>query len=43
MLTRRRDVMGELVNHRTTTLVASMVAAAIIALNVFLLWQTFAG
>ena len=42
-LTRRRDVMGELVNHRATTLVASLVAAAIIALNVFLLYQTFAG
>jgi len=42
-LTRRRDVMGELVNHRSTTVVASLVAAAIIALNVFLLYQTFAG
>ena len=42
-LTRRRDVMGELVNHRATTLAASLVAAAIIALNVFLLWQTFTG
>jgi len=42
-LTRRRDVMGELVNHRVTTVVASLVAAAIIALNVFLLWQTFTG
>jgi manganese transport protein len=42
-LTRRRDVMGELVNHRATTAVASLVAAAIIALNVFLLWQTFSG
>jgi manganese transport protein len=42
-LTRRRDVMGELVNHRTTTLVASLVAVAIIALNIFLLYQTFAG
>jgi manganese transport protein len=42
-LTRRRDVMGELVNHRATTVVASLVAAAIIALNIFLLYQTFAG
>jgi manganese transport protein len=42
-LTRRRDVMGELVNHRTTTVVASIVAAAIISLNLFLLYQTFAG
>ena len=42
-LTRRRDVMGELVNRRATTVVASLVAAAIIALNIFLLYQTFAG
>jgi manganese transport protein len=42
-LTRQRDVMGELVNHRATTIVASLVAAAIIALNIFLLWQTFTG
>lgn len=42
-LTRRRDVMGELVNHRVTTAAASAVAAAIVALNVFLLWQTFSG
>jgi manganese transport protein len=42
-LTRRRDVMGALVNHRATTVVASLVATAIIALNVFLLYQTFAG
>ncbi|HEX5145505.1 MAG TPA: Nramp family divalent metal transporter [Conexibacter sp.] len=43
MLTRRRDVMGALVNHRGTTAVASTVAAAIVALNVFLLYQTFSG
>jgi manganese transport protein len=42
-LTRRREVMGELVNHRATTAVAALVAAAIVALNVFLLYQTFAG
>jgi manganese transport protein len=43
MLTRRRDVMGELVNRPVTTLVASVVAALIVALNVFLLYQTFFG
>ena len=43
LLTRRRDVMGELVNLRITTVVASVVAALIIALNVFLLYQTFTG
>ncbi len=43
LLTRRRDVMGALVNHRVTTIAASVVAALIIALNVFLLYQTFFG
>jgi manganese transport protein len=42
-LTRRRDVMGTFVNHRGTTVAAAAIAAAIIALNVFLLVQTFAG
>ena len=35
--------MGELVNRRATTVLASVVAAIIIALNVFLLQQTFFG
>jgi manganese transport protein len=43
LLTRRRDVMGELVNRRHTTAVASIVAAMIIGLNVFLLHQTLLG
>jgi manganese transport protein len=43
LLTRNREVMGELVNKRVTTLVASVVAALIIALNVFLLFETFFG
>ncbi|MEA2268974.1 MAG: manganese transport protein, partial [Solirubrobacteraceae bacterium] len=43
ILTRRRDVMGALVNRRVTTLVASIVAAMIIALNGFLLFETFFG
>jgi manganese transport protein len=43
LLTRRADVMGALVNRRATTVVASGVAAVIIALNVFLLHQTFFG
>ena len=41
MLTRRRDVMGPLVNRSITTVMASVVAALIIGLNVFLLAQTF--
>jgi manganese transport protein len=40
LLTRRADVMGALVNRRPTTAAASVVAALIIALNVFLLHQT---
>src|SRR3954452_19125832 len=41
MFTRRRDVMGSLVNHRVTTAIAVMVATLISGLNVFLLAQTF--
>jgi manganese transport protein len=43
LLTRRRAIMGALVNRRSTTCVASGVAAVIITLNGFLLWQTFVG
>ena len=43
LLTRNRDVMGPLVNRRSTTIVASVVAALIIALNCFLLVDTFVG
>jgi len=38
LLTRRPDVMGELVNERRTTVVAALVAAVIITLNVVLLF-----
>jgi manganese transport protein len=37
--TSRRDVMGDLVNSRRTTAVASVVAALIVSLNIFLLTQ----
>jgi len=43
LLTRRHDVMGTLVNRRSTTLAAAVVAVLIIALNAFLLIETFAG
>ena len=43
LLTRSRTVMGEFVNARATTIVASLVAAVIVALNGFLLYQTFLG
>ncbi len=41
-LTRRRDILGEHVNRRLTTVVAAIVAALIVALNIFLLVRTFA-
>jgi manganese transport protein len=43
LLTRRRDVMGALVNRTRTTVAASMVGALIISLNAFLIYQTFAA
>jgi manganese transport protein len=43
LLTRREDVMGALVNRRHTTALASLVAAGIVALNIFLLVRTFFG
>jgi manganese transport protein len=42
-LARRRDVMGGLANPRWLTAFASILAAGIIALNVFLLQQLFFG
>ncbi|MBI5305916.1 MAG: Nramp family divalent metal transporter [Chloroflexi bacterium] len=41
--TARKDIMGVLVNRRATTIVASIVAALIVALNIFLLYQTLFG
>ncbi|MGV9212317.1 Nramp family divalent metal transporter [Micromonospora sp. RB23] len=41
--TRRRDLMGNLVNHPLTTAAASAVAALVVALNAFLLWQVVTG
>src|SRR3954454_4572999 len=43
LLTRRKDLMGAYVNRAATTAVASIVAALIIGLNAFLLYQTFFG
>ena len=42
LLTRRRDVMGALVNSRTTTIAAAVVAAVICVLNVTLIGLTIA-
>jgi manganese transport protein len=43
LLTRRRDVMGSLVNRGATTVVASAVAAVIIVMNVILVAFTLRG
>jgi len=43
LFTRRRDLMGTLVNRRLTTAAAGAVAALVVALNVYLLYLTFAG
>jgi manganese transport protein len=43
MFTRRRDLMGQLVNHPVTTGVAGVVVTVIVALNLFLLVQTVLG
>lgn len=41
MFCARRDLMGELVNRRSTTVIAGIIALVIIALNVVLLLLTF--
>jgi manganese transport protein len=38
-----RRIMGVLVNRRTTAVAATAVAAVIVTLNGFLLYQTFAS
>jgi len=40
LFTRRADIMGVLVNRRVTTIAASTVAALIVLLNMYLLYQT---
>ncbi|MEU1808962.1 Nramp family divalent metal transporter [Micromonospora aurantiaca (nom. illeg.)] len=42
MFTRRRDLMGSLVNRRATTAAAVAITAFVVALNGFLLWQLLA-
>lgn len=43
VLTRRRDIMGPLVNRAITTAVAAVVAGVIVCLNAFLLFDQFFG
>lgn len=42
MFTRRKDLMGVLANRGITTFLASVVATLIIALNIYLIYATFA-
>jgi len=41
--TRRKDVMGVLVNRRFTNVLAGLAAVVILGLNVYLIYQTIAG
>ncbi|HLI68220.1 MAG TPA: Nramp family divalent metal transporter [Ktedonobacteraceae bacterium] len=43
MFTRRRDIMGILVNRKLTTVLATLCGAVILVLNALLLYQTFAA
>jgi manganese transport protein len=43
MFTRRKDLMGVLVNKPLTTALASLAALLIVGLNLYLLYQTFFG
>jgi len=43
LFTSRRAIMGDLCNRRATTVVASLVAALVVALNLFLLLRTLVG
>ena len=43
LVTRRADLMGALVNRRSTTIAASVIAAIIISLNAFLIYDTLIG
>lgn len=43
MFTRRRDIMGVLVNKRLTTVMATAAAGLIVCLNIFLIYQLAVG
>lgn len=43
IFTSQRSIMGVLVNSRLTTIVAWLIAAIIVGLNIYLLFQTFVG
>ncbi|MCX6583741.1 MAG: Nramp family divalent metal transporter [Candidatus Aminicenantes bacterium] len=43
LFTRRVDIMGILVNRRITTVLLTLIAALIVALNIYLIYQTIIG
>jgi len=43
LFTSRRSLMGELVNRRSTVVLASVVAGLVVALNLYLLARTLGG
>jgi len=43
LFTRRRDIMGVLVNRRLTSMAAGLATALVVALNLYLIFQTFFG
>ncbi|MEK5230445.1 Nramp family divalent metal transporter [Lysinibacillus sp. FSL K6-0232] len=43
MFTSKRSIMGSLVNHRLITVLGWLVAAIVVVLNVYLLWETIFG
>ena len=43
LFTRRRDLMGVLTNGRLTNILAGLVAALIVFLNIYLIYSTFSG
>ncbi len=43
MFTKRKEIMGVLVNRKSTTVLASIIAALIIVLNLYLIYQVFLG
>jgi manganese transport protein len=43
MFTSRRSLMGVLVNRRSTTVMASLIAAVIVFLNFYLIYTTITG
>lgn len=40
MFTSKKDIMGSLVNHRITTILGWCVVVIVVALNIYLLWET---